>query len=482
MMAAVAALFAFASCGGDNVDATPSKLDAPKISISNKTATGFKVKWGAVKGATSYSIVFDSEATFSTEETSYTFDAVSIGEHTVKVRANAGKVSSKFSNAEVVTIEGLKEANWFEQTLTPLSESIDLTQLVVNPWDALEVSMKGTGIKEMRTGLFVTSAISGDNNLDLYERLASNDETLLSAEDIAEVNDQGFATYYIYLLGDTDYTLVSWVKNENNQEYIAKCNAKTAVAQLTEDAKSWVGTWSAMTTETLEWYIEEVTDENGETNEYLLNRAGEENIEFELEIAGVPGYSDMMQIYGLSAISENYPAFAMSSKVQFEEGGAVYPALFIYSGEEYGTLEKDSDGSLLQWCSYCKIYGMPGYEEGEITAVGGDYPSYVLYKDGNEVKSIRYQGYLNQERTATYEVFSTDVYWTLKVGDASQISLVGIESETGEPVYTMTYKAGDIKNLNQVSTEDPLAGATTQSKSINRMTKSNLSSSVVLAI
>jgi hypothetical protein len=68
------------------------------------------------------------------------------------------------------------------------------------------------------------------------------------------------------------------------------------------------------------------------------------------------------------------------------------------------------------------------------------------------------------------------------VGDASQISLVGIESETGEPVYTMTYKAGDIKNLNQVSTEDPLAGATTQSKSINRMTKSNLSSSVVLAI
>lgn len=476
MMAAVAALFAFASCGGDPVEETPAKLSAPTISIKNVTTNGFTVSWKAVTGAKSYSVVLNSEKPVSTSETSYEFANLAPGTYKVKVKAVAGTTQSPFSKEQTVNIEGATDADWFTLSLTALTESEELSNgQVVNPWDALKVSMKGTGVAEMTYALFYTEEIANKSNVELMEMLEEvADQDLIDAINSAE--GTGF-TYY-GITGSTSCTFVAYVKNTNNEAALIKDSATTAETQLSENAKAWIGTWTGNTEETMTWVFP--TDlENG----YLTFEAGTANNDVELKIVPIEGYSDVVFVYGLSVLGDEYEV------VGYVAAGATSDGVFHNQLQIVGMYDYPGESAdALTWIPFSKLYDISGYEDGYISMVGGEYATYIFDKTDAGVTAGTYYGEL--DGGGAFEVFSVDVCWYNAQNRG--LGLVGIYEldENGEPVLDEngdpivnsidTWKAGEIKNFTQTSTENPALTPSALSKSAKSIAKTKMYNSLVI--
>lgn len=469
MMAAVAALFAFASCGGDPVEETPAKLSAPTISIKNVTTNGFTVSWKAVTGAKSYSVVLNTEKPVSTNETSYEFTNLAPGTYKVKVKAVAGTTQSPFSKEQSVNIEGATSADWFTLSLTALTESEELGNgVVANPWDALKVSMKGTGVAEMAYALFYTEEIANKSNVELIEMLEDvADQSLIDGINSAE--GTGF-TYY-GIPGSTSCTFVAYVKNTEDEAALIKASATTAETQLGDNVKAWIGNWTAKTSETLEWVAGE---DGGE-----IIKGEPQDMTFELTIDAYQG--ETLMIDGLSVWGKDYPTLADVVKTQ--DGVEV---LAIWNN--VALVEQAEE--VLMWAALAEIYGHPQFTDGDITAVGGEYPAYmlVLNEDGT-VDSHLYQGYLTEDGSATFTVYSYDVYWFTQAGSYGP-HMDYVYDENGQPMVDengeylvreiTVYRAGEILDMTKVA-----AAPSAQSKNIaaKKYVKSNLvANSIVYAI
>lgn len=472
-MAAVAALFAFASCSGDTAEETPAKLSAPTITIKNVTTNGFTVSWKAVTGAKSYGVVLNTEKPVTTSETSYEFTDLTPGTYKVKVKAIAGTTQSPFSKVESVNIEGATDADWFTLSLTALTESIELQgqsgPITANPWDALAFVMKGTGVEQMYYGLLTAEEIADMSNAELVELLTTEGEEA-SAATLSEINGaEGYASYYIGLTGSTEWTLIAYVKSAEGTAVI-KASATTAETQLSETAKAWIGNWTGKTSKTMEL----VVDDNGAN--YVCG--ADQDMPFELAIEVFEG--ETLMVDGLSVWGETFPTLADVVKTQ--DGIEVFA---LWNGV---AISDPSADQVLTWAAMSIIEGYTGIPDGFITSVSGEYPAYLLVI--NEDGTVECQSYVGElQGGGTMSVYSYDVFWFTSDGrfypHAEELYDEDgnpVLDENGEPQIDMktVFRAGELLEMTKVA-----AAPSAQSKNIaaKKFVKSNLvANSIVCAM
>ena len=475
-MAVIAAMFAFASCEATpDVDETPSstKLATPVVEIVDVTETGFTAKWAAVEGATSYAISTNitDQKLFNTSEASYKFENLNKGEYTVRVKASGeGKEDSDFSEVKKVTITGATSADWFTQTVALVEDNAENRAMGRYTFNAVDFVWKGTGVKELFYGMFETESIASMSD----DEIVSNMQYSLDGEMLAEVNSaEGFARSFTGLQGSTSYTLCALATNEAGVKYLAKGSVTTTETQLTDQAKAWIGTWTAKSTEILAWVT--VTDEdiNGdkvvdEKDAYTDLQVKDGEIPYELAITPYPGYTDFAFIDGLSVWGADMPNLA-----QFIIGQQGQNYLVVANGtildENYG----------IEWATVCEINGYTGIEDGTLSFVGGGYETFIFELTADGVVACEMgSGYLNEEKTATYDAVSTDVY----VAEGNSYYLYGEDTNEdgalGDDEVFTEYHAGAISGF--VKTADEVQTASVRKAAHAMPLKSNISSSVIV--
>lgn len=477
MMAVIAAMFAFASCTDtptDGVTPETTKLATPVVEIVDVTETGFTAKWAAVEGATSYAISTNitDQKLVNTSEASYKFENLNKGEYTVRVKASGeGKDDSDFSEVKKVTITGATSADWFTQTVALVEDNAENRAMGRYPFNAVDFVWKGTGVKELVYGMFETESIASMSD----DEIVSNMQYSLDGEMLAEVNSaEGFARSFTGLQGSTSYTLCALATNEAGVKYLAKGSVTTTETQLTDQAKAWIGTWTAKSTEILAWVtVQSDKDLNGdqvvdEKDAYtdLQVKAGE--LPYELAITPYPGYTDFAFIDGLSVWGADMPNLA-----QFIIGQQGQNYLVVANGtildENYG----------IEWATVCEINGYDGIPDGTLSFVGGGYETFIfeLSADGEVVCQMG-SGYLNEEKTATYDAVSTDVY----VAEGNSYYPYGEDTNEdgalGDDEVFTEYHAGPISGF--VKTADEVQTASVRKAAHAMPLKFNISSSVIV--
>lgn len=475
-MAVIAAMFAFASCTDtptDGVTPETTKLATPVVEIVDVTETGFTAKWAAVEGATSYSLSTNiaNQKMVTTNEVSYKFENLNRGEYTVRVKATGeGKEDSDFSEMVKVTLTGATSADWFTQTVALVEDSAENRKFGYYQFNAVDFVWKGTGVKELVYGMFETEKIASMSDEDIV----SNMQSSLDGELLAEVNSaEGFARTFTGLQGSTSYTLCALATNEAGVKYLAKGSVTTTETQLTDQAKAWIGTWTAKSTEILAWVT--VTDEdiNGdkvvdEKDAYTDLQVKDGEIPYELAITPYPGYTDFAFIDGLSVWGADMPNLA-----QFIIGQQGQNYLVVANG----TLLDENYG--IEWATVCEINGYDGIPDGTLSFVGGGYETFIfeLSADGEVVCQMG-SGYLNEEKTATYDAVSTDVY----VAEGNSYYLYGEDTNEdgalGDDEVFTEYHAGAITGF--VKTADEVQTASVRKAAHAMPLKSNIGSSVIV--
>lgn len=475
-MAVIAAMCAFASCEttpADGVTPEVTKLATPVVEIVDVTETGFTAKWAAVEGATSYAISTNitDQKLVNTSEASYKFENLNKGEYTVRVKASGeGKDDSDFSEVKKVTITGATSADWFTQTVALVEDNAENRAMGHYTFNAVDFVWKGTGVKELFYGMFETESIASMSD----DEIVSNMQYSLDGEMLAEVNSaEGFARSFTGLQGSTSYTLCALATNEAGVKYLAKGSVTTTETQLTDQAKAWIGTWTAKSNEILAWVTVQDEDINGdevidEKDAYtdLQVKAGE--LPYELAITPYPGYTDFAFIDGLSVWGADMPNLA-----QFIIGQQGQNYLVVANG----TLLDENYG--IEWATVCEINGYTGIPDGTLSFVGGGYETFIfeLSADGSVVCQMG-SGYLNEEKTATYDAVSTDVY----VAEGNSYYLYGEDTNEdgalGDDEVFTEYHAGAISGF--VKTADEVQTASVRKAAHAMPLKSNISSSVIV--
>ena len=457
-MAVIAAMFAFASCEATpDVDETPSstKLATPVVEIVDVTETGFTAKWAAVEGATSYSLSTNiaNQKMVTTNEVSYKFENLNRGEYTVRVKATGeGKEDSDFSEMVKVTLTGATSADWFTQTVALVEDSAENRKFGYYQFNAVDFVWKGTGVKELVYGMFETEKIASMSDEDIV----SNMQSSLDGELLAEVNSaEGFARTFTGLQGSTKYTLCALATNEAGIQYLAKNDIVTAETQLTDQAKAWLGTWTAKTNEKMVWSEEGIGVADGE-------------LAHSLSITSVPGYADYVYIDGFSVWGEGLGMEALG-QMAIGKNGENY--LYIWNNVE---IQQDNKGNTLGWTTFSLISNFSPEYDGQILSVGGDYPSHILELTEEGVVCTMYVGSLDEQGVSRFEVVSNDLYW--HVGD--QIYLLEMDlNEDGETEYFTEYHAGEIVDF--VKTADEVVAPQSVRKANYTFNKSQFSSVVI---
>lgn len=476
-MAVIAAMFAFASCTdtpADGVTPEVTKLATPVVEIVDVTETGFTAKWAAVEGATSYAISTNipDQKLVNTSETSYKFENLNKGEYTVRVKASGeGKEDSDFSEIKKQALTGATSVDWFTQEVALVEDTAENRAIGRYTFNAVDFVWKGTGVKELVYGMFETESIASMSD----DEIVSNIQYSLDGEMLAEVNSaEGFARTFTGLQGSTSYTLCAYVTNEAGVSYLAKGSVTTTETQLTDQAKAWIGTWTAKSTEILAWVtVQSDKDENGdkvvdENDVYTDLQVKDGEIPYELAITPYPGYTDYAFIDGLSVWGADMPNLA-----------------YFYIGDQGQNYLLVSNGTVLdenygiEWATVCEINGYDGMPDGTLSFVGGGYETFIfeLNADGEVVCQMG-SGYLNEEKTATYDAVSTDVY----VAEGNSYYLYGEDTNEdgalGDDEVRTEYHAGAISDF--VKTADEVQTSSVRKAAHAMPLKSNIGSSVIV--
>lgn len=359
MIAAVVAVFALASCTPEeapsNNNNAGGKLATPVLS-KTQTETSFTITWDAVTNAESYIVNFDG-VNKSVTERSFTVENLNAGTYTVRVKAQAkGREDSDSAKIDV-TLTGLTEADWFNQQLF-LDEYADEG---VTKFNSIWFTWKGTGIADIKYGLFLTSDVEQATDDAIKAKLNS-----FAADQISYVLEyvnsaEGFTSYIgPGLNGLTQYTLCTLVKNADGIEFMEKTNITTEEAVLTDGVKRWLGTYSAQTAKMVNINSSPVAITDEVTN-------------FEFSVVAVDGTADLVDIYGLSLLTADLPAFGY---VLSQDGSDYLCVMACQAVAEVG------DGWYAYWMPFCEVPG--GY-----TFVTGEFIAYAFAMDA--AGNITYQ-------------------------------------------------------------------------------------------
>lgn len=412
MMMIAAAVFAFAACEktgdepGNNTGGNKGgKLATPELTETH-TETTITVAWGAVENAESY-IVNLSGKTYTTEACEYTFEGLNAGKYTIRVAAKAeGYEDSDFGKIEV-ELTGLTEADWFTQTLSlpAEGETVDYGNgqvVTYQPYNGVKALWKGTGVADIKYGLFETEALADTSDVQIKANL----NTFEDMQGVLKLinSEEGLEIVYGGCSGSTSYTGYVLVTNEDGVEFFTKNEITTAEAVVTDATKAWLGTYTA--------YTEKVVDLSAETNPVKDQRT-----DFTFTVSVIPGTADEVMVDGVSIIGEGTPAYGQV----IEQDGVSYLALI-----NQFPIADIGNGFTATWLAYCEL------NDGRATFVSGEYPAIYLAKAADG--TITYQAYAGELSDSTpFEVAAFDV---LAVGEQG---LGILQDENGNPFNVWKY-------------------------------------------
>lgn len=347
MMMIAAAAISFAACGEDTPDGpdnkpTPngSKLETPAPEATEVAETEFTIAWEAVANADSYTVNLKGK-NYTTAETSYKFENMNAGEYTVRVKATGeGYKDSDFGQV-VVTLTGATSVTWFESSVAPAKENAEKGY---GPYNAVEFTWKGTGVKSLSYGLYVSDNLIGVDDKTIKDAL-----TAVNADTLAAVNSaEGLTSVLGPINGGTTYTMCLLVTNEAGIEFFSKEEVTTATAEASDAAKAWVGTWEVKS-----------------TKKYSINDKGEGTVidgadTFTVNITTSANDPNEVIVDGLSVLGEGFTTY----------GSVEGNKLFILNGTYLGEAEDGSYG--FYWLGWFSI-------DGGKTSISMDaYPSNVV--------------------------------------------------------------------------------------------------------
>lgn len=456
MMAAVAAMFVFASCandpeeGGENKPATKTQLETPVVTVKEKGETSFTIEWEAVKNATSYMIYFDKNNQKTTAETSYTFTDLNAGTYKPRVKAIAeGYEDSEYSSVVEIVLTGLTNADWFTQTLAPITEPTELSDgTIVHPWNAVYYSWKGTGVVDIQYVMFATEyfeSITKDEVLENMNTMSADQLAMVLPYINGEmVNDpeapaEDWTGVFRGLPGNTSFTLCALVTNDKGVEYYTTSEITTAEVVIAEETKAWFGTWTVNAHE-----IYSINDKGEGTvsakeETFTINITASEDAHNEV-------YVDGWSVMGLDAGAYTY-------------GIVEENTLSIMNGTYLGLAE---DGSFRYY--WLGIYSDP------VNFTIEAYPSNIatLAEDGNTAASTNKLTFYYQDGTPLeVTCYCSDV---MGVADDGQVYFF-IEE------WPAVYRSGDME-----WTKSEAAPATLNANARTLNPKSALKSSMVVAM
>lgn len=398
MMMIAAAAISFAACGEDTPDGpvnpTPngSKLETPAPEATDVAETEFTIAWEAVANADSYTVNLKGK-NYTTAETSYKFENMNAGEYTVRVKATGeGYKDSDFGQV-VVTLTGATSVTWFESTVAPAEEN---PEKGYGPYNAVAFTWKGTGVKSLSYGLYISENLMGVDDGTIKDAL-----TAIGAEDLAVVNSaEGLSAVIGPISGGTTYTMCLLVTNEAGIEFFSKEEVTTETAEASDAAKAWAGTWTV-----------------NSTQKYSIDDQGEGTVidgadTFTVNITTSPNDPNEVVIDGWSVLGEGFYTY----------GAVDGDTLYILNGTNLGMSQ---DGSYY-------YYWLGWYDFG--ISIDG-YPSNIATMDGETATSTNKMTFLdNNNNEVPVVCFASDVFG---VTDAGNIYFL-IEAFPG------VYRTGDM--------------------------------------
>ena len=405
MMMIAAAALSFAACSetpdepnGDGPVNTGSKLETPAPVVAETGDTWFTISWEAVANADSYTLMIKGKS-FNTAETSYKFENYNAGDYTVRVKAiGEGYKDSDFGSVNV-TLTGATSVNWFESTVAPAEENAEEGY---GPYNAVAFTWKGTGVKSLSYGLYVS-----ENLIGVAENTIKDALEAIDAETLAAVNSaDGLSAVIGPINGGTTYTMCLLATNEAGIEFFSMEEVTTESAEPSDAAKAWVGTWEVKSTQ-----------------KYSINEKGEGTIidgadTFTVTITASPNDPNEVIVDGFSVLGEGFYTYGIVG----EEG-----ELNIMNGTYLGMSE---DGSFYyNWLGWFSI-------DGNKTQISMDgYPSNIVTMNGDNATSTNeYNLYYQDGTPAPTVCYCSDVFG---VTDAGNIYFL-IEAFPG------VYRTGDM--------------------------------------
>lgn len=378
MMMIAAAAFSFVACEGvtpeePNKPVEGSKLETPVVEASEVAETSFTISWGAVEGADSYTVNLKGK-NYSTTETSYKFENLNAGEYSVRVKAiGAGYKDSDFGSV-TVTLTGATSVTWFESSVKPAEEDLEQGY---GPYNAVEFTWKGTGVKSLSYGLYVSENLIGVDDKAIKDALTAINDNSLAAVNSAE----GLSSVIGPIYGATTYTMCLLVTNEAGVEFFSKEEVTTETAEPSAEALAWVGTWEVNSTKVYS------IDQTGAGTE----KDGADT--FTVNIYPSPNHPDEVNVDGWSVLGESF-----YTKAEVVEG-----QLFILNGTYLGEAEDGSFG--YYWLGWFSIDG------GKAEISMNEYPSNVVTKDGDTATSTnKFNLYYQDGTPAPTVCYCSDVF------------------------------------------------------------------------
>ncbi len=391
MMMACAAVFALTACGEDTPGGTGGgggnkggKLATPEVTETH-TETSITVSWGAVENAEAY-IVNLAGKTYNTEACEYTFDNLNAGKYTIRVGAKAeGYEDSDLAKIEV-TLTGATSVDWFTQTLSlpEVDETVDYGNgqvVVYQPYNAVKVLWRGTGVANIKYALFETAALEGVADLQIKGNMNTFEDITGALEFINSAD--GLEVIYGGLSGSTSYTACVLVENEAGQEFFTKEEITTEGFDVPAETQAWLGSWNAKTSQVI------TIDNQG--NGVLSNKDNS----FTLTISASTTAPDMVVIDGLSVLGEDNPTI----------GYVTDNTLTIATNFSIGS---DATGVSYMWLPYVAVDGqLLGLND-----FGGEVPAHVLTmaEDGTVTGETGKFGVRYDGTEAKAEVVCTELY------------------------------------------------------------------------
>lgn len=432
MMMIAAAAISFAACGEDTPDGpdnkpTPggSKLETPAPEATEVAETEFTIAWEAVANADSYTVNLKGK-NYTTAETSYKFENMNAGEYTVRVKATGeGYKDSDFGQV-VVTLTGATSVDWFQSSVAPAEEN---PEKGYGPYNAVAFTWKGTGVKSLSYGLYVSEGLMGVDNETIKDAL-----TAIGAEDLAVVNSaEGLSAVIGPISGGTTYTMCLLVTNEAGIEFFSKEEVTTETAEASAEALAWAGTWTVNSTQKYS------IDQNGDGT--VIDGAET----FTVNITTSANDPDEVVIDGWSVLGEGFTTYGAV------EGDTLYILNGTYLGEG-----QDQNGQPFGY------YWVGWYDFG--LSIDG-YPSNIATLDGETATSTNAMTFYDENNNEVPVVcFASDVFGVTETGGL----LFFVESFPG------VYRTGDM-----TWTKSAAAAQATSIDALNLNHKA-LQSSVVL--
>lgn len=300
LMVAVATLFAFTACeGNDTPEPTnPTKCSKPSLKVVDKGDDYFTIEWKAVAGAASYFVECAGNTQIVTEPKAE-FTDVAPGEYVVRVMAVAGEGYTDSDYAEIkVKVLPEDTKDWFTQSVE-LGENAEDGFFKHNSFYSL---WKGTGLVSIKVGVFPSSTSGSYSNEQIEQYLEEvKEEYVVSAN-----SEDGCKLVWAPVDAATEYEIIAVAENEFGYKLFQRSLITTDDAPMADYVAEWLGTWTVTADQTMEYYAD---------GEYLMPRILDESYEMTWETAFYPVYSDTIMILGVSRVfpmSEeyNFPALA----------------------------------------------------------------------------------------------------------------------------------------------------------------------------